>query len=133
MSPAWKSLKKGARTIEEFLERWDPEPDPKEPVYDPVHFGAALLLFLVGVGALYWLLWTLLVYEGGIFLKAQAACDVLFTSKTLADYGYEAAPYAMGAFEGWLANVIALALSALALAGLHRIYWDAARRHRQEK
>lgn len=99
--------------------------DPEEPVYDPVHAGAAVVISLVAVGALYWLLWTLLVFEGGLFKKLSAAAQILFTSKTLKDFGYEGSPYAMGVFEGWFGNLAALALLIGALAALHRLYFRA--------
>ncbi len=39
--------------------------DPAEPHYDPVHLAAVLVASQVVIGALYWLLWTVFVYEGG--------------------------------------------------------------------
>lgn len=104
------------------------EDDPGEPFYDPVHLGAGIVLTMAAAGALYWLLWTLLVYEGGLFLKLRAALDILVTSRTLADYGCRAGPGELGVFEGWLGNAAALALTTLALAWIHRLYRDAAGR-----
>ena len=109
-----------------FTDLLDDKDDPNEPVYDPVHFGAALLLILTALGALYWLLWTLVVYEGGLPAKISAALSVLFTSKTLADVGYQNAPYAMGVFTGWFGNLSALVLTAALIALLHRAFKDAA-------
>ncbi len=120
-------LGESARRLLDWLDAPD---DPAVPGYDPVHLGALLILVLVVVGALYWLLWTLLVFEGGIFPKIGAALSVAFTSKTLADYGYLGQPYAMGAFEGWVGNVCALALTAGALAALFYLYSRAAQRRR---
>lgn len=40
--------------------------DPAEPHYDPVHLAEVLVACMVVIGALYWLLWTVFVYEGGI-------------------------------------------------------------------
>lgn len=108
------------------------EDDPQEPAYDPVHLGGVLISFLVVIGALYWLLWTLLVYEGGLFVKLRAGLNVLLGFKTLKDYGYQASPYAMGVFEGWVGNVLALALAALAAAALHRLYGEASRHARKK-
>lgn len=104
------------------------EDDPNEPILDPVHAGAAVVISLVGIGALYWLLWTVLVYEGGLFKKLSAAAQVVFTAKTAADFGYQGSPYAMGAFEGWFGNLAALLLSAGLVAALHRLYMKAAAR-----
>jgi hypothetical protein len=98
------------------------EDAPDEPFYDPVHVGGVLIGTMAAIGALYWLLWTLLVFEGGIFQKIHAGAAVLFTSKTLKDFGYEGSPYAMGAFEGWVGNVVALALTAALIAALHRLH-----------
>ena len=116
-----------AEWLKKALALFDEEDDPNEPAYDPVHLGAVLTICLVVVGALYWLLWTLLVYEGGILVKVRAALAVLLTSKTLQDYGYRGS-YEMGAFEGWFGNVAALALTVLVVAALHRLYRQAAGR-----
>lgn len=85
-----------------------------EPAYDPVHLGAVSVACLVVIGLLYWLLWTLLVYEGGLFMKIAA----LFSSSRPQD-----------AFEGWLGNVCALLIASALLAALYRLYQDAAKRH----
>jgi hypothetical protein len=98
------------------------EDDPDEPFFDPVQLGGVCIVSLVIIGALYWLLWTLLVYEGGLAAKLRAGLAVLFTSRTLKDFGYEHAPYALGAFEGWVGNLTALAFCALALWALLRLY-----------
>lgn len=106
-----------------FVERlsswadWLDQEDPEEPAFDPVQLGAALVICLVAVGALFWLLWTLLVFEGGIEGKV-AALARLAGGK----------PYSPDDFEGWLGNVGALALSIMAFAGLRRLYVEAARR-----
>ncbi|HEX4047683.1 MAG TPA: hypothetical protein VH309_07610 [Elusimicrobiota bacterium] len=47
--------------------------DPSEPHYDPVHLAEVLVACMVVIGALYWLLWTLFVYEGGIGAGARPA------------------------------------------------------------
>jgi len=36
-----------------------------EPRFDPVHLATVLVAVLATVGALFWLLWALMVYEGG--------------------------------------------------------------------
>ncbi len=45
------------------------EEAPEEPRYDPIHLATALVVVMVVVGALFWLLWTLMVYEGGLGAK----------------------------------------------------------------
>ena len=43
------------------------EEEPADaPRYDPIHLATVLVAGLAVVGALFWLLWTLLVYEGGL-------------------------------------------------------------------
>lgn len=121
-------MKKSLDSWRQALDYFDREDDPAEPFYDPVHLGGVLTVWLVAVGALYWLLWTLLVYEGGLLLKARAALDVALTSRTLGDYGYRGSPYAMGVFEGWVGNLAALVLCLLVVAALHRLYREAAGR-----
>lgn len=107
--------------------------DPNEPIYDPVHLAGVLVVTLVVVGCLYWLLWTLLVFEGGLAGKISAGLSVLFTSKTLKDYGYEGSPYAMGAFEGWVGNVGAFILSIFIVIVLFRMYQEGERRSHQKR
>lgn len=105
--------------------------DPAEPGYDPIHLGTAVVVTLAALGCVYWLLWTLLVYEGGLLQKLQALARLAFTSATLAELGYEG-PYAMGAFEGWFGNVVALGFTLALVSGLRRLYLQAAARHRKK-
>lgn len=95
--------------LRKLVESFDDEPPAGTPLYDPVHIGGVLVCFLVGTGALYWLLWTAFVFEGGIAAKAAAAGRVLFTGATLGDLGYEG-PWDQGAFEGWRGNLAATLL-----------------------
>ena len=44
---------------------FEEEPSSEDPVYDPVHVAGVLVVSLVVLGALFWLLWALLVCEGG--------------------------------------------------------------------
>ncbi|MDD5687723.1 MAG: hypothetical protein PHE88_07835 [Elusimicrobia bacterium] len=84
------------------------EEDPNEPIYDPVHIASMVVLTLFGITILFWLFWSLLVYKGGLIEKVLPFLSVIFTSKTLASYGYEGYPYEMGIFDGWITNVVAL-------------------------
>ncbi len=95
---------------------------PDDVVYDPVHVAIVLVVVPAVSGILYWLLWSLLVCEGGIFVKIVPLFQVLLTSKTWSDFGYEGYPYKLGIFEGWVVNVTALALLMLALAVLWKIF-----------
>ncbi len=56
MSPAklWKSW------LELFVEE-----GADEPRFDPIHLAVVLVACQAAVGALFWLLWTAMVYEGG--------------------------------------------------------------------
>lgn len=85
--------------------------DPDEPIYDPTHIAALIVIVLSVMGVLFWLLWTLLVFEGGIFKKILPALQVLFTTKTVQDFGWVGYPYELGIFEGFIANTIALILT----------------------
>ena len=57
--------------------RWvalfEDQDDPAEPHYDPVHLAVVLVASQVVIGALYWLLWTVFVYEGGIATRPRLA------------------------------------------------------------
>lgn len=99
---------------------------PEEPIYDPVHLAGVLIATMAAIGASYWLLWTLLVFEGGLGPKLGAGLQILFTSKTPADFGYLGA-HDRGVFEGWLGNSAALLLC-VAAGGLLRALYGLARR-----
>ena len=75
--------------------------DPAEPHYDPIHLAVVLVACQVVIGALYWLLWTLFVYEDGIAARLR------------------------------LANVVALGVSSLAVAALYKADRREAARRRQ--
>ena len=73
-----------------WVELFEEEGDD-EPRFDPIHLATILVACQVVVGALFWLLWTTMVYEGG---------------------------FASG--EGWLGNIAALITLAAALEALRR-------------
>jgi len=104
--------------------------DPDEPHFDPVHLGGAIVVTLTAIGCLYWLLWTLLVYEGGIFLKLYALAR-LASGTSLRDLGWEGYPYAMGEFEGAFGNCLALAFCVVLVAAVRRLYLQAARKRKR--
>jgi hypothetical protein len=83
----------------------------QEPGYDPAHLAAMILIVLAVITILFWLLWTLLVYQGGIFSKIMPALKILLGKKTLQDYGWAGYPYQMGIFSGFIANTIAAVLT----------------------
>lgn len=83
--------------------------DPAEPRYDPVHLAGVLIAAQVVVGALFWLLWTLLVFEGGI----GASVPALLRGAAGPD-----------AHRGLWAHLGALAILVTALAALHRSYFE---------
>ena len=93
-----------------------------EPGFDPVHLGGSVVITITAIGGLYWLLWTLLVYEGGIGTKITAVLKLLFTRTTLAQLGYEGWPYAPGPFEGGIGNGCALILTVVVGWVLRRLY-----------
>ncbi|OGR82621.1 MAG: hypothetical protein A2636_03860 [Elusimicrobia bacterium RIFCSPHIGHO2_01_FULL_64_10] len=106
----------------ELLGFFSDDADPDEPVYDPLHFAGMIVTVVFAIGLLFWLLWTLLVYEGGLFGKIVPALRVLFTDKTLEDFGWVGAPYEMGIFSGYAANLIALALALALVFGIWRLF-----------
>ena len=104
------NLKKITDAIEDFLSDND---DPNEPGYDPVHVGAMLVIVFVGLTVLFWMLWSLLVFGGGIQAKIIPFLTIVLTSKTVGDYGYVGYPYEMGIFQGWVTNITALVFTIL--------------------
>jgi hypothetical protein len=104
--------------LRNFLDFFSDTEDPREPRYDPVHIAALIVLTLFGIRDLFWALWALLVFGGGIQHKIVPAFLVLLTSRTPKDFGYAGYPYEMGVFEGWITNVAALAFLLLIIAGI---------------
>jgi hypothetical protein len=105
-----------------LLDFFSEEENPDEPQYDPVHAGAVIVVVLLALTVLFWLLWALLVFGGGIQSKLVPFIAVAFTGRTLRDYGYVGYPYEMGVFEGWLTNLAALIISAGVLIALWHIF-----------
>ncbi len=101
---------------------------PEDEIYDPVHVAVVLVSCMIGLGALYWMLWALLVCEGGLVMKIGPALQVLFTDKTLMDFGYQGYPYQLGLFEGWIVNVGGLAACLLTIAVAWFFYGRISRR-----
>ena len=101
----------------EILQFFKDEENLDPPIYDPKHIGATIVIVIFSMGALFWLLWTLLVFEGGIFVKVVPALKVLFTDKKLEDFGWVGYPFELGIFEGFIANIIALIITFLLVIG----------------
>jgi uncharacterized membrane protein len=108
----WKSV----------LDLWEDDDASERIVYDPVHVAAVVVGCFFAMGIVFWDLWALLVFEGGLFTKMGPFLQVLFTSKTLGDFGYEGAPYALGIFEGWMVNLAAFFIALGLVAGLGWIF-----------
>lgn len=118
-------MKTALANLRSWVESLDDEPPAGTPLYDPVHIGGVIVSVMAAVGALYWLLWTVLVYEGGVFQKLGALAR-LATGTSAAELGYEG-PWNRGAFEGWLGNLGATALL-IFLAWVLRTEWRRASR-----
>lgn len=107
---------------DELLHFFSDETDPDEPVYDPVHLAAMIVIVIFSIGVLFWLLWTLLVYEGGLFVKIVPALEAVFTKKTMQDFGWVGYPYEMGVFAGFAANCTALILTMSLIAAIWHLF-----------
>ncbi|MFI5350239.1 MAG: hypothetical protein ACHQ2Z_11895 [Elusimicrobiota bacterium] len=63
--------------MKSIWDRWvalfEDKDDPAEPHYDPIHLAVVLVATQVVIGALYWLLWTVFVYEGGVTARFRLA------------------------------------------------------------
>lgn len=112
-----------------WLEAFDADDDPREPVFDPVHLAMTLLGTLIVSGCLFWLLWTLLVFEGGLFAKLVPMAQVALRLKSPADFGYKG-PWDRGLFEGLTGNLTAFVLLAVCVSSLYRLYASAAKKKR---
>lgn len=113
---------KAKKILDAFMDLFDDAEDPNVPEYDPVHIGMMIVVTIFGITILFWLLWALLVFGGGIQAKILPFLIVVFTSKTVGDYGYIGYPYEMGIFEGWPTNIIALIFTILSIIVVWYIY-----------
>jgi len=123
---------KGAAALwKRWVALFDDREDPSEPHYDPVHLATVMIACQVVAGALFWLLWTLLVYEGGLPRKVVAlvtrVVDPAAETHMLRDAGAFGGPGHATVFEGLSANLAALALTIGLVAALQRLD----RRHAQ--
>lgn len=110
------------KIIGQIFNFFDDKEQPGIPQYDPVHFGGMIIFTILGISLTFWLLWALLVFGGGLQAKVLPFLAVIFTSKTAGDFGYIGYPYAMGIFEGWVTNLVALVLLALVILGIWHIF-----------
>jgi hypothetical protein len=97
-----------------------PKESASEPFYDPIHLATILVSSLAVMGVLYWLLWTLLVYEGGLPLKLRDLAQIFFSGRKLSDFGWQGWEDP-GDFRGWLGNVCALLIAGLAVGVYQRV------------
>jgi hypothetical protein len=107
----------------ELLDFFGDAEHPDEPGYDPAHLAAMIVAVLFSLNVLFWLLWALLVFGGGIQAKIVPFFQIALTAKTAAEFGYVGYPYAMGIFEGWITNVAALFFLAAVVAALRYIFY----------
>ena len=91
-----------------------------QPIYDPLHLAGMIVIVIFSLGVLFWLLWTLLVFGGGLPRKIVPAFQVIFTEKKLMDFGWVGYPYELGIFEGFIPNILALVLTAALIVG---VWW----------
>lgn len=115
-----KKIKKILKDVYDFF--GDEDVKPGEPAYDPMHVAAMIILVIVGMALVFWLLWSLMVCGGGIFIKIVPFLKVIFTGKTLQDFGYEGYPYELGIFDGWIVNLVAFVLLIGFLYGISSIF-----------
>jgi hypothetical protein len=108
-------MKKFLKWFKEFLSDCE---DPKAPKYDPVHIGMTVVFTIFAIALLFWLLWCLMVFGGGLQVKIVPAFQLATHVRTPSDFGYIGYPYEMGVFEGWPTNVIALIFLFLLIAGV---------------
>ena len=123
------SLRESLSRLRSAVESLDDEDPEGTPAFDPAHIGGVLVSSLAAAGALYWLLWTAFVFEGGLQGKAWAAAKILLGRATAAQMGYEG-PWEMGVFEGWAANLAAAGLILLTAWALRREWRRAAQARR---
>lgn len=114
------------KILARISEAFSDDERPDEPAYDPVHIGMTVVFSLLALTALFWLLWALLVFGGGIQAKLVPMARVIFSGASPAEYGYAGYPYQMGVFEGLPTNLAALAIAAVAAAAVGFIYRRAA-------
>ena len=118
-------MKKVFAWIAEFL---SDDEDPKKPHYDPVHIGMTVVFTIFAIAVLFWLLWCLLVFGGGIQAKILPAFQLATHVRTAADLGYVGYPYDMGVFEGWPTNLVALLILFALISAVWVLFNEPARR-----
>ena len=95
--------------------------DENEINYNPVHFAGMIVLTLFGITIFFWLFWSLLVYENGIFQKIIPFLQLIFSNKKLKDFGYYGW-FDAGIFEGWITNLSALLLFFILLFFIYKFF-----------
>jgi len=109
-----KNLQEKLKNI--FTEKED------EPQYDPQMFGAMVVGVIFTAGLLFWILWTALVYQGGIFGKISVLWLVLSGQKKWSELVPAGLPVSVSVFSGWLANLVATIVIFAIVAFLYYFY-----------
>ncbi|MCX5781935.1 MAG: hypothetical protein NT145_04425 [Elusimicrobia bacterium] len=113
------------KILNEILDFFSDEENLEISRYDPLHLGAMIVIILFGMSLIFWLLWALLVFGGGIQSKVVPFLQILFTSKTAENFGYVGYPYEMGVFEGWITNVVTFCFLILVILGIWHVFKQA--------
>ena len=90
-------------------------------VIDEFYFAATVIIDIVILAVLFWLLWSILVYGGGIFPKIKALFEIIFYKKSFKDFGWNFYPYDIGVFTGFVTNIIGIVLLCFFIISLSKI------------
>lgn len=83
--------------------------------YDPAQVGAMIVLVLFSLTILFWLLWSVLVFKGGLLTKLWVLIQIISGGKSSAAIEPEW-------WDGWVINVGALIFLGLGVAGIGWIF-----------
>ena len=95
--------------------------DETAPVIDEFYLAATIIVDIIALTVLFWLLWSILVYGGGIFPKIKALLEIIFCGKSFKDFGWNFYPYDIGVFTGFITNIIGIILLCFFIVSVSKI------------
>ncbi|MFH1784076.1 MAG: hypothetical protein ABH868_04190 [bacterium] len=82
--------------------------------YDPANVAAMIVIIIFTFAVLFWLLWSLLVFKGGILTKMIMLFHIVIGKQASSAFG-------VSAWDGWIINTGALLIAAFFTTAVVRI------------
>lgn len=91
------------------------KPDDKSSGYDPANVAAMIVIVIFGLAVLFWLVWSLLVFKGGILTKLLMLIQIIIGKESFSGVN-------MQLWDGWVINTVALGILLVFTGGIFFLF-----------